>query len=83
MECVEASYDPLPPPWCGENGITEPLKKRFLALQHVLVIVDAKKHRAVECGTNRCGHRSLSKTHFQQSEQLFTIALARRPEFPV
>jgi hypothetical protein len=42
-------------------GIAEAFEERFLAFQHVLVIVDAKDDCALECRRNRRGHGSPSK----------------------
>src|ERR1019366_473545 len=60
----------------GQNGIPEALKERFLAFQHVLVIVDAKKYCWFEFRISRWGHGSPSKLHFQYlgSRKLFKIA---------
>jgi hypothetical protein len=33
----------------GQNGIAEAFEERFLAFQHVLAAVDAKKDCALEC----------------------------------
>jgi hypothetical protein len=32
--------------WSGQNGIPEALEEQFLALQHILVVVDAEKYAA-------------------------------------
>jgi hypothetical protein len=50
----------------GKNGIAEAFEERFLAIQHVLVVVDTEKDCVLECRINRRGHGSPSNNflHF-------------------
>ena len=42
--------------WSGQNGVPEALQEQFLALQHVFVIVDAKKYVAQQFRISGYGH---------------------------
>jgi hypothetical protein len=58
-------FQSFAPTWGGQDGIPETLKERFLAFQHVFVIVDAKNYSALKFRINGLGHGSPSKRHFQ------------------
>ncbi|MGP8142575.1 MAG: hypothetical protein ACLQBU_11915, partial [Terriglobales bacterium] len=53
------------PAGSGQYRIAKGFEVCLLAFQHFLVIVDAKKQRALAFGLNRQGHGSPTKAHSQ------------------